>query len=80
MPTERTTVFVREPHGFRSTQKEIHVAQNHNTRANSIEIRYDETLSLTRSTSALLLQPGLDVLYNHDNIMITYLIFLSPYL
>ena len=46
----------------------------------TIEIRYDKTLSLTRSTSALLLQPGLDILHNHDDIMITYLIFLSPYL
>ena len=46
----------------------------------AIEIRYDKTLSLARSTSALLLQPGLDVLHNHDDIMITYLIFLSPYL
>ena len=45
-----------------------------------IEIRYDMTLSLACSTSALLLQPGLDVLHNHDDIMITYLIFLSPYL
>ena len=46
----------------------------------TIEIRYDKTLSLARSTSALLLQPGLDVLHNHDDIMIMYLIFLSPYL
>ena len=37
-----------------------------------IEIRYDKTLSLARSTSALLLQPGLDVLHNHDDIMIAY--------
>ena len=36
-----------------------------------IEIRYDKTLSLARSTSALLLQPGLDVLHNHDDIMIS---------
>ena len=46
----------------------------------SIEIRYDKTLSLACSTSALLLQPGLDVLHNHDDIMIMYLVFLSPYL
>ena len=45
-----------------------------------IEIRLDKTLSLAHSTSALLLQLGLDVLHNHDNIMIMYLIFLSPYL
>ena len=45
-----------------------------------IEIRYDKMLSLARSTSALLLQPGLDILHNHDDIMIMYLIFLSPYL
>ena len=49
-------------------------------RVKCIEIRYDKTLSLARSISALLLQPGLDVLHNHDDIMITYLIFLSPYL
>ena len=46
----------------------------------SIEIRYDKMLSLACSTSALLLQLGLDVLHNHDDIMIMYLILLSPYL
>ena len=49
-------------------------------KARAIEIRLDKTLSLAHSTSALLLQPGLDVLHNHDDIMIMYLIFLSPYL
>ena len=48
--------------------------------ARIIEIRYDKMLSLACSTSALLLQPGLDILHNHGDIMITYLIFLSPYL
>ena len=42
----------------------------------TIEIRYDKMLSLARSTSALLIQPGLDVLHNHDDIMITYLMYL----
>ena len=42
-------------------------------------LRLDKVLSLAHSTSALLLQPGLDVLHNHDDIMIMYLIFLSPY-
>ena len=37
----------------------------------SIETRLDKTLSLARSTSELLLQPGLDVLHNHDDIMIS---------
>ena len=37
----------------------------------AIEIRLDKMLSLAHSTSALLLQPGLDVLHNHDDIMIS---------
>ena len=43
-----------------------------------IETRYDKTLSLARSTSALLLQPGLDVLHNHDDIMISNSYLLIP--
>ena len=54
--------------------------RNSGSKQLDIEIRYDKTLSLARSTSALLLQPGLDILHNHDNIMISnsyLLIFLS---